>query len=219
MRVVIFAGGTVRPGNAINDALQHADQIIAADGGAETAIKQYSCRPSIVVGDLDSLDPALLADLRTHGCRIIQAQVEKDETDTELAIDTALQQGATEITLLGALGGARFDHSIANILLLSAYPQIDICIIDGPSICWLLHGPASVQISGQPGDLLSLFPLLGDVEDITTAGLYYPLHGGTLRQGRPRGISNVLLSNPAGIAFQTGTLLCIQTSQTESTAR
>src|SRR6266516_607388 len=108
MNVVIFAGGTVRLGKAVQAALASADLVIAADSGAATAL-QYGYTPAIIVGDFDSLNTPLLQQLQQQGSRLVQAPVEKNETDSELAIQVALEEGATSITLLGALGGARFD--------------------------------------------------------------------------------------------------------------
>ena len=118
MHVVIFAGGTLKPGKGFSRAIASADLIIAADSGAATAL-QCGCIPAIVVGDFDSLDTHLLQELSERGSQVRQAAVEKNETDTELAVQAAIEQGATNITLLGALGGERFDHTMANILLLA----------------------------------------------------------------------------------------------------
>jgi thiamine pyrophosphokinase len=212
MHIVIFAGGDTQPGKAVSEAVAQADLVIAADSGAATAIREYHCTPSIIVGDLDSLDADILSDLLAQGSQLIQVQVEKDETDTELAIDTAIRHGATEITLLGGLGGMRVEHSIANIFLLTAYPHITIRIIDGPSICWILYGPGQTQITGQQGDLLSLFPINAHARGITTSNLYYPLNDSTLYLGKPRGISNVLLADQANVALQEGILFIVHTS-------
>ena len=210
MRVVIFAGGTYRPGTASQNALASADIIIAADSGAETALRLGHI-PAYVVGDFDSLDAQLVEQLRARGSQIITAAVEKDETDTELAVQLAIEQGATSITLLGALGGDRFDHTIANVLLLVGFDTVPIQIIDGPSTCWLLRGPGHSSIVGQPGDLLSLLPLMGDATGIRTSGLYYPLNGETLRFGKPRGASNVLTEERAEVSLEGGMLLVIHT--------
>jgi len=212
MHVVIFAGGTYQPGTASQNALASADTLIAADSGAETALR-LGYVPAYVVGDLDSLDAQLVEQLRARGSRIITAAVEKDETDTELAIQLAIEQGATEITLLGALGGERFDHTIANVFLLAGFDTIPIQIIDGPSTCWLLRGPGHTTIEGQSGDLLSLLPLTGDATGIHTQGLYYPLNGETLRFGKPRGVSNVLTAERAEVSLESGLLLVIHTLQ------
>ncbi len=214
MHVVIFAGGTLKPGKAFYKAIASAGLIIAADSGAATAL-QYGCIPAIVVGDLDSLDTHLLQELSERGSQVRQAAVEKNETDTELAVQAAIEQGATSITLLGALGGMRFDHTMANILLLAGIESVPMRIVDGPSTCWLLRGPGSSVISGQKGDLLSLLPLTGEASGVRTRGLYYPLHGETLRFGKPRGVSNVLIQEQAEVSLESGMLLVIHTDTSE----
>jgi thiamine pyrophosphokinase len=213
MHVVIFAGGTVQPGSLVDLALANANLIIAADSGAEAA-SSYGHMPAFVVGDFDSLTISVTA-LEAKGCQLIRANVEKDETDTELAVQVALEQGATEITLLGVIGGARFDHTIANILMLADIETVPMRIVDGPMMCWLLRGPARTIISGQRGDLLSLFPLTRDATGIRTHNLYYPLQGETLRFGRPRGVSNELTSERAEVSLESGLLLVMHTSKRE----
>jgi thiamine pyrophosphokinase len=211
MRVVIFAGGTYQPGTASQKALAEADMLIAADSGAATALR-LGYVPAYIVGDFDSLDTLLVEQARASGSRIISAAVEKDETDTELAVQLAIEQGATQITLLGALGGERFDHAIANVFLLAGFDTVPIRIIDGTSTCWLLRSPGHITIHGQSGDLLSLLPLTGDATGIRTQGLYYPLHGETLRFGKPRGVSNTLIAERAEVWLESGLLLVIHTS-------
>jgi len=100
MHAVIFAGGTLQPGEAVTTAIAAADLIIAADSGAAIAFR-YDCMPAIMVGDFDSLDALRLQQLKEQGSRIVQVAAEKDETDTELAIQVAIEEGACTITLLG----------------------------------------------------------------------------------------------------------------------
>ena len=146
-------------------------------------------------------------------CQIIRQPVEKNETDSELAIQVALDHGADIITLLGGLEGERFDHSIANVFLLVGFAQTKLNLVDGPSTCWLLTGPDRALITGQAGDLLSLFPLKGDALNVHTTNLYYPLHNETLYFGKPRGISNQLTHEQAEVSLREGLLLIIHTRQ------
>ncbi len=203
MHVVIFAGGALRPGKAFYAAIGSADMFIAADSGAETAL-QFGCTPRIVVGDFDSLDTAVLQELSERGSEIRRAAVEKDETDTELAV--------------GALGGARFDHTMANILLLAGFEGVPITLVDGPSMCWLVRGPGSSAINGQVGDLVSLLPLTGDASGIRTKGLFYTLKGEALSFGKARGVSNVLIEEHAEVSVEGGVLLIIYTNKKELSA-
>ena len=217
MHIVIFAGGTLRPGRAVDEAIATADLIIAADRGAETAL-QYHCTPAIVVGDFDSLRLPV-EQLEALGSQLVRVAIEKEETDTELALLVAQQEGASAITLLGGLGGARFEHTMANVLLLASWGlepgAPPLRLVDGPSICRVLHGPGKMTIEGEAGDLLSLFPLTGDAVGITTTNLYYPLTSGTLYFGKPRGVSNALTGTLAEVELESGILLVIYTSARE----
>lgn len=218
MQTVIFAGGTVKSGRAVYEAIASAELVIAADSGAASALR-FGCVPSILVGDLDSLDGDTLDQLKERGTDIIQVPVEKDETDTELALNVAVEQGATSITLLGALGGSRLDHSVANILLLIAFDSVPLWIVDGPTVCWLLRGPGSMPIRGHKGDLLSLFPVTSDVTGVRTSNLYYTLRGESLKPGKTRGVSNMLTQPDGEVSLESGALLLIQTFTEELETR
>src|SRR5260370_6103613 len=214
MHVIIFAGGSLHEGKALYDAIGAGQMIIAADRGAGTAL-QLGSIPSMVVGDFDCLDTLLWRELSERGSQVRKVAVEKDETDTELAMQMAIEQGATSITLVAALGAARFDHTMANILLLAGFDGVSIKIVDGPSTCWLVRGPGSAAIEGQVGDLVSLLPLTGDASGVRTTGLYYPLHAETLYFGKPRGVSNVLIEENARVFLEEGMLLIVHTDAQE----
>lgn len=213
MHAVIFAGGTLRQGSGVRQALSTADLIIAADGGAQVAL-HHGVVPAIVVGDFDSL--ALpVQELEARGCELVRAPVEKDETDCELAIQVALERGASSITLLGGLGGARFDHTLANVFLLAGFASVPICIVDGAMTCWLLQGPGKTSLDGQVGDLVSLFPMTAAADGVKTRHLYYPLRNETLHLGKPRGVSNVLTQPHAEVELAQGLLLVVHTRLSE----
>ncbi len=215
MHTIIFVGGTLQAGKAVDRAIAEADLILAADSGALAALR-YGCTPAIIVGDFDSLTLSE-HDLIKMGSQVVRAEVEKNETDTELAVQVALDRGAERITILGGIGGERFDHAMANILLLAGFETVPMRIVDGPTTCWLVRGPGSTVIEGQAGDLLSLLPLLTEAVGVRTTDLYYPLYGETLYFGKPRGVSNVLTSGRAEVVLERGLLLVIHTSQEERT--
>ena len=132
----------------------------------------------------------------------------KDESDTELALQYCVKHGATEIILLGALGG-RLDHMIANLLLLAdpLWRDIPVRIIDGDTQIELCT--AGCEISGDPGDIVSLLPWGGDATGVRTEGLEYPLVDEPLLFGPARGLSNVMLGRNAVVTLATGRLLVI----------
>ena len=182
-----------------------ADLLIAADGGSLHAVAN-GWWPHLLVGDLDSTPPGVRALLEAHGAQVLQYPARKDETDTELAVRVAIERGAGEIFLLGAIGG-RLDHTLANILLLglSELASVRVTLLAGRQRLFAIR--SQVTIKGQVGDLLSLLPLAGDAIGIWTEGLEYPLRGETLRFGLPRGISNVLTTPTATVRVESGVLL------------
>jgi thiamine pyrophosphokinase len=199
-----------------------AGLVVAADGGATKALVA-GLAPDLVVGDADSLGPDGLAAVREAGIPVELAAVEKDESDLELAVAAAVARGATRLTILGALGGARFDHALANAFLLAhpALVGLAAVLLDAATRVRLLDAraaPASVCLAGATGDLVSLFPFGADAAGVTTTGLAYPLRDEPLRSGPARGLSNVRSGPEARVALRAGRLLIVETHLPGGTA-
>ncbi len=207
MRAIVVVGGEMRDTDSDEALWKQADLIVAADGGARHLLRR-GVVPHVVIGDMDSLTSAQREHLRQLGCRFLSYPARKDETDAELALLYAVEQGAEEITILGALGG-RLDHTLANVFLL-ALPELrgaHVRVVDGRQEMILIREQGTVQ--GEVGDTVSLLPINGDAEGITTRGLEYALDNDTLVFGRTRGVSNVLIAPTAHISVRKGTLLCV----------
>lgn len=222
-RAIILANGDVPP-RAVLDAAWPgwADDVrlvIAADGGARHAAA-LGFRLGAWVGDGDSLAEAEIDALEAAGVAVRRVGRDKDETDTELAIVDAIAAGATDLTILGALGGIRVDHALANVGLL-AHPalvgraarligeagvRLSLVVAPEPS-----GGPVERALVGRAGDLVSLLPLFGRVDGVTTEGLRYPLHDEPLEIGPARGVSNVRLASVARVRVRAGRLLVVET--------
>jgi thiamine pyrophosphokinase len=194
------------------------DSVIAADYGAHTA-RVWGWPVHLLVGDLDSLPPHETETLRAQGIPVITAPQAKDETDLELALAHALDEGAREIVICAALGG-RTDHLLANVLLLAhpALTGVQAMIADGPVTIRLMRAESEgatsyLELEGATDDLLSLLPVGGDAAGVSTRGLAYPLRDETLYLGHARGVSNVFESATAGVWLREGLLLVIHTSQ------
>lgn len=213
MRAVIFANGVLNNLQDVHDIILPDDLIIAADGGM-THCRALGIKPSIVIGDLDSLDPDYLKSLQTSGTEIISYPINKDQTDLELALHKALDLGSDEIFVLGALG-ARWDMTIANLLLPASpeFSKVTIRLIDGHQEIILLRGRGELTFKGKKGDILSLVPLGKDAQGVTLLGLEYPLEDDVLKFGATRGISNVLIDDTATVYLKKGLLLCIHISK------
>ncbi len=212
--VAVVANGEFAHPRRLEATLDTADAIVAADGAAAW-LAAHGRPPDLLVGDMDSVEPALLERLAAGGCRLVRHPAHKDETDTELALHEAVALGARRITLLGALGG-RIDHAMANIMLLlmPVLEGIETAIFDGQSRLFLIHAGSpcdGATIAGEAGDVLSLIPLGGDAEGVLTEGLEYPLRDETLAFGPARGVSNVFLGDKARVSLRRGILLAVHT--------
>ncbi len=206
MHTIIFANGHI-PTSPL--PLPAHDLLIAADGGAGNAA-QFNLLPDVVIGDFDSLSPSEIAAFDQDGTKSIRYTAEKDETDLELAMDYAAGQGADEITLYGLLGG-RWDMTFANLLLLASekYAGIRFKAVDGNTSFHILHGGESLQLQGEPGDIVSVLPLRGPAEGVSYQGLTWPLEEANLPFGTPRGVSNTITDTLATISIQKGTVLVV----------
>jgi thiamine pyrophosphokinase len=193
--------------------------VIAADGGALKA-ESLGLRPQVVVGDSDSLTDAHAQRLRAQGAEVIVHPAAKDESDTELAVREALRRGAARVVIIGAFGGWRIEHTLANVLLL-AMPElvgVDACLADARSTVRVLSGPGELTVNGGEGDYLSLLPLTVEARGVTTRGLLYPLSDAVLVQGPARGLSNELAARSATVSLDDGRLAVIHTIRSERTA-
>jgi thiamine pyrophosphokinase len=208
MRAIIVCNGYLEQGERHDQWVRPGDLVIAADGGAALAL-QLGLRPQVVIGDMDSLPEQLRVSLQEGGCEFVRYPMHKDETDTELAMRYALQRGAQEMILLGATG-RRLDHALANILLLGMPELIGLQarIVSGDTEIWLLRD--SLEIEGQPGDIVTLLPLGQDVVGVSTEGLEYVLQNDTLCFGPARGVSNVMTSTHARVTLRHGLLLVLR---------
>jgi thiamine pyrophosphokinase len=218
---IVIAGGDASPFAELDAAWpgwsDGADLVIAADSGWAAA-QAAGWEPDLLVGDLDSLDPELARAAASAGVPILRSRVDKDESDTELAVLEALRRGARRITVLGALGGSRLDHELANVWLL-AHPDlahVEIAILDARTRVSLLSAPgpggtpATRGLPGPVGAVVSLLPFAGDAEGVTTRGLRYPLAGEALRTGPSRGLSNERTAPDAAVSLGRGRLLIVE---------
>jgi thiamine pyrophosphokinase len=209
MRGVIFANGVIKHPQDVRAMIRSDDVLIAADGGAAYCMA-IGILPTAVVGDFDSLSTDEQKTLQDAKVDLIRYPARKDQTDLELALWYAVERGADEILVFGALG-ARWDMTVANVLLLAApeLKNVAVRLIDGRQEISLLRGQGELKFQGKKGDTLSLIPLGGNASGVSLLGLEYPLEDGMLKFGSSRGISNVMIEDSATVRQKRGLLLCV----------
>ena len=210
VKAVVIAHGDVDADD--REHLDGAELIVAANGGT-IALERWGVVPHAIVGDLDSLGVDRAAEYAGQGVTVVPYSPEKDESDLELAIAYAVKTKADDIILLGIFGGERFDHELANVLLIAAdgYRGRRMRAIRGDVTVRALHGGERLELAGAAGDLVTLLAVRGDAEGVRTHRLRYPLAGETLRFGAARGLSNLVVTAGASVACDRGVLLVIET--------
>lgn len=208
----IVAGGDITPGDRVMATLRESDIIIAADRGLDTCV-ELGVTPTLCIGDFDSASEDAVRTARERRWMLLEYPSEKAATDGELALDEALARGVKRIRVLGALTGIdRFDHGIANLLLLArgGLSGVDIRLIDEMREAFMIQKGGSATVAGQRGDYVTLLPLTETGATVTTWGLKYDLLGISLSFGATRGVSNELAWQQANITVEDGRVLVMQ---------
>lgn len=199
MKALIFSGGAF---DGVPDDLDLSEfpLTIAADKGYQYA-NSVGITPNIFVGDCDSLPE----DIKIESETVVRLAPIKDMTDTQEALALAIEKGATDIVILGALGG-RIDHTLANIHLLK------FCLDRGANT-YLLDKTTFVTLIDRPtkfpkkdGFCISAIPLT-KCEHVSAKGVFYPLDDSVMDLGNPYGVSNEFTEDEANFDPGTGLLL------------
>ena len=189
----------------------YGQNVIAGDRGLE-ALYQLKIIPNHVVGDFDSVSPEILKFYKKQSQIIFHTyHAEKDNTDTDIALQLAIKLKSSRITIMGALG-RRMDHAIANIHILKDALEANIpCqMIDEHNRIYLINKEMTLEKDKVYGKYVSLIPLTSTVEGLTLAGFKYPLHDYTLPIGTSLGISNEIVTDTAHIEMKNGILIVIE---------
>ena len=204
--VIVLAGGDpADPGLAAY--LPAGARVVAADSGLAQAAA-LGLDVDLVVGDMDSVDTDLLAEVEAAGAAVERHSPDKNATDLELALGAAQRDGARRVIVIGGAGG-RLDHLLANALVLTnrAFAGLQVEWWVGPARAVVVRD--SLELAGAPGDLVTLLALGGRAAGVETSGLRWPLADAELASGSTRGVSNELTAPTARISVEDGVLLVI----------
>ncbi len=211
LKTLIITGGRFNQEFAVLFLEQNKyDYIIAVDRG-ERYCRQIGLTPDMVIGDYDTRGTEGLSEYKTTKTQVIVLQPEKDDTDTEAAIQQAIKRG-NSFDIIGAMGG-RMDHFLGNIhnLKLALDKNIQARLINENNIIWLEKNNFTIDKNNCPLKYMSFMPFDGEVKGLTLKGFKYPLDGFNLKPGTSRCISNELVDQQGVIEFQQGCLIVLNT--------
>ena len=208
MKIIIIVNGDIKNIEYTKSIIKTGDYIICADGAANHALRM-DIVPNIIIGDLDSISEQSRLYFENKSVKFEKFPAKKDKTDTEICVDYAIEIGATEIIFLGAIG-SRFDHSLANILMLYSIIKkgVKASVVNENNEIYITD--SQIDLEGEIGDLVSILPIHKDAIGVTLSGLEYSLENFNMEFGASRGISNVMSEKKCRISLNEGVLLVIK---------
>ena len=208
MKTLIITNGNIRDNKFLRQMVELHDYIICVDGAAKY-LKTISHKPDLIVGDMDSILEDDLKWIESSKVPIDVYETRKDYTDTEIAIDAAIEKKSSSIMILGAIG-SRIDHSLSNLFLLKKISEAGLegLIADGDYEVSLIQ--KSLRLNWSKGEVVSFIPASELPVRLTLEGFEYPLTDKTIRQGTSLCVSNVVARDYPNVIIESGSLIAVR---------
>ena len=204
MKAFIYSGGNILSENIIEHPGKD-DLSIAADGGYLNA-RALGIRVDVLIGDLDSIGSAGVP----SGIELVKLECEKDFTDTQAAVELAIERGFDDIVIVGGIG-SRFDHSLSSTFILADMKArgIHCYITNGYNRIRYLEND-SLLVPRSSYKYLSLVALDKVCKGVSAEGCKYPLKNTKLLRNSPYAVSNEIEGNIALVSVKKGAMLVIE---------
>ena len=210
--VIIGAGETTQAELArLADERRKGCLLIAADGGYDM-LEQEGILPDLVIGDFDSSTKFPEETAASIVC--IRLPREKDDTDLMAAIRVGIEKGCKAFELFGVLGGARFEHSVGNMMagLYLKNRGMDVTIYGRDETCVYLGGGENFLLPDTlpGGSYVSVLSLRDESRGIRIQNMKYNVENFTMTNDLVTGLSNETLTGSQGcISLEKGVLVII----------
>jgi thiamine pyrophosphokinase len=192
--VTLVGGGRLGTGD-LAEALAFGPVLVAVDGGAGPVLAA-GLEPLAVIGDMDSLPPAVAMAFADR----LHPIAEQETTD----FDKALRSTRAPLVLAVGFSGGRFDHELAVLSALLRHRDRRCIVVGAESLTFLC--PPRLTLDLVPGSVFSLFPMLP--VRVTSEGLRWATEGIDFRPDGMIGTSN-MVTGPVRIAAEGAGMLVI----------
>lgn len=203
MKAYIFTGGEIFH-QYIEERPEEGDLVISADAGYKNATLM-GVHTNILIGDFDSLGR-----IPDDVDEVKQVPVEKDLTDTQIAVETAMEKGAEEIIIIGSTAG-RFDHALSMMAVLEKYweSRVPMYIVNGQNRVRFIRNSGFIVVRSQY-KYFSVLAADEKVKGVSIDGGKYPLKNATLQRNHQFAVSNEITKNAALINVRKGGVYIIE---------
>ncbi len=204
---VVFINGDKGNPTHINKYITENTLLIGCDGGTDTMLKHHLI-PDVIIGDFDSFKVNAKKYQLLISTKFIQYPTDKDSTDSELAIQYAVDEGIKQIFITNVLG-TRIDHFLGNVFLLNnpKFGQSKVICIENNQEIYAIEN--NWQTKAKIGETISFLPIFGPVKIERSSGLKYRLEDYVLSMYGNQGMSNVVTNSKINIKLSSGKLLVV----------
>lgn len=204
MTAYIYTGGKIFP-EYISESPKEDDIVIAADSGYKNA-KACNITPNILIGDFDSLGK-----VPDDVDEVLQMPPEKDLTDTQLAVEIAIERGANNIVIISGTDG-RVDHTLSNLAILEGLWERNIrgLLTSGQNRIRYIKNSGHILLRERTYKYFSLIACDDCVKGVSIDGAKYPLKNVKLTRRLQYAVSNEIDGNCALITVKKGGVYIIE---------
>lgn len=208
-RALLVACGTWPLPEVVHGLADQFEQIVALDG-ALAICQQHGLQADVLLGDMDSVEPELLAAFLNNEGMVVKRS-EQDTNDLAKALTYLKEMEVDACTVLGATGGDP-QHEWANMLSCAA-SSLEITCISTDHTYQYLNPNILYSIESKPNVEFSLFAL-PTATDVHLKGASFSLEGERLEMGS-RGLHNIALGTSITLSFSEGRLMLMKPLTTE----
>lgn len=211
-RILIVSGGKVEE-EVLRELINTYtySKVIGVDKGLE-ALDLLGINPDILCGDFDTVNTIIFNKYKgKEECVIKEFPPMKDFTDTHLAVDIAIEEGATVIDICGGTG-SRIDHLLGNlgVVAYALSKGVKVYMWDGNNRIQMIDKGVVIKKDESFGKYVSLIPYGGEVSGVTLEGFKYTLNRATLKLEESLGVSNELVDEEGRIELESGRIIVIE---------
>lgn len=200
---LILANGPWCEEMTIRDLQNQVDFTLACDGALNRCV-ELGIHVDAVVGDLDSVDPEILATFAREGGEVVEVK-NPNTNDLSKALKVAKTRGATKGVLVGVHDGDP-QHAWANMLV-CAEQDMDLQSLTSTHVYRFFCPGEIYSIEMEPQQTFSLFAA-PFANNITLTGCAYPMEKDALETGS-QGLHNRSLGPSVEVEFSEGRLLMV----------
>lgn len=211
MNVILIAGG---PAGELPDFSRFPEALYIGIDSGTLVLLEKGIQPAAAVGDFDSVTDEDYRKIRAVLPDLERSPSEKDQSDTELGLESAMAYQPHQVILAGVTGG-RLDHYMSALHTMFKYqqdfPATRFLLLNNQNRIRFLKPGTHQLVKDEQYRYVSFYPFSEEVGGLTLTGFKYPVTNEAVPFGTTRFISNELMGH-GSVTIQSGQCLMVESS-------